>query len=136
MPVIVKLPRAKSDLVGIWDYIADDNEGHADAFVDRIDQKLLALASNPTMGRARDEFVKGLRSFPVGRYVIFYRPIPKDVEIVRVLHGSRDIDTLFPPEARVRFPRDRYCVANRINANPMDPGSPDNGLLWQCWGSP
>lgn len=99
MPVIVKLPRAKSDLVEIWGYIADDNEGRADAFVDMIGQKLLTLASNPTMGRARDELAEGLRSFPVGRYVIFYRPIPKGVEIVRVLHGSRDINTLFPPEA-------------------------------------
>jgi toxin ParE1/3/4 len=58
MPVIVKLPRAKSDLVEIWGYIADDNEDRADAFVDRIDQKLLTFASNPTMGRARQKASK------------------------------------------------------------------------------
>ncbi len=98
MPVIVKLHRAKSDLVEIWDYIADDSEARADAFVDMIDQKLQALASSPGMGRARDEIAEGLRSFPVGRYVIFYRPIPEGVEIVRVLHGSRDIDVLFQPD--------------------------------------
>ncbi|MFZ0929867.1 MAG: type II toxin-antitoxin system RelE/ParE family toxin [Syntrophobacteraceae bacterium] len=98
MPVIIKLPRAKSDLVEIWDYIADDSEARADAFVDMIDQKLLALASNPGMGRSRNELAERLRSFAVGRYVIFYRPIPEGVEIVRVLHGSRDIDALFHPD--------------------------------------
>ncbi|MGV8075350.1 MAG: type II toxin-antitoxin system RelE/ParE family toxin [Syntrophobacteraceae bacterium] len=95
MPVIIKLPSAKTDLVEIWDYIADDSEALADAFVDLIDKKLLMFASNPGMGRARDDLVEGLRSFAVGRYVIFYRPIPKGLEIVRVLHGSRDIDPLF-----------------------------------------
>jgi toxin ParE1/3/4 len=95
MPIIIKLPRAKSDLVEIWDYIADDSEARADAFVDMIDQKFLTLASNPGIGRPRDELAEDLRSFAVGRYVIFYRPIPEGVEIVRVLHGSRDIDVLF-----------------------------------------
>jgi toxin ParE1/3/4 len=63
-----------------------------------FEQKLLVLASSPAMGLGRDELAKGLRNFPVGRCVIFYRPIPKGVEIVRVLYGRRDIDELFPPE--------------------------------------
>lgn len=98
MSVIIKRPRARSDLVEIWQYIADDSEARADAFVDMIDQKLIALAANPVMGRARDELADGLRSFAVGRYVIFYRPLAEGVEIVRVLHGSRDIDALFQPD--------------------------------------
>ena len=47
------------------------------------------------MGRSREELVPKLRSFPVGNYVIFYQPISDGVEIVRVLHGSRDIESLF-----------------------------------------
>ena len=94
MPIIVKLPRAKTDLVEIWDYIADDSEARADAFIETIDQKFHALARRPNMGRLRDELAEGLRSFPVGRYVIFYRPIPEGVEIVRVLHGARDLDSI------------------------------------------
>ena len=53
------------------------------------------LASHPNLGRSRDELAEGLRSFPVGRYVIFYRAIPEGVEIVRVLHGSRDLNAIF-----------------------------------------
>jgi toxin ParE1/3/4 len=98
MPVIIKRPRAQSDLAEIWDYIADDSEAQADAFVETIDQKFKALAVRPTMGRLRDKIEKALRSFPVGRYVIFYRPIPEGVEIIRVLHGARDIDAIFDPD--------------------------------------
>jgi toxin ParE1/3/4 len=95
MRVIVKLPRAKSDLVEIWDYIADDSEARADTFIETVDQKFNALVGRPNMGRHRDELADGLRSFPVGRYVVFYRPIPKGIEIVRVLHGARDLDAIF-----------------------------------------
>jgi toxin ParE1/3/4 len=95
MPIIIKRPRARSDLSEIWDYIAEDNDTRADAFVDLIDQKFQALASHPHLGRSRDELEEGLRSFPIGKYVIFYRGIPAGVEIVRVLHGSRDLDAMF-----------------------------------------
>ena len=97
MPDVIKLSRAKSDLIEIWNYIADDSEARADAFIDMIDQKLLALALNPDMGRAREELAEGVRSFPAGRYVIFYRVISNGIEIVRVLHGARDTAALFHP---------------------------------------
>jgi len=47
------------------------------------------------MGRNRDELYPGLKSFPVGKYIIFYLPISDGLEIVRILHGMRDIDTFF-----------------------------------------
>jgi toxin ParE1/3/4 len=95
MPVISKRPRAKIDLIEIWDYIADDSEARADAFIDRIDQKFRTLAQRPLIGRLRDELAADLRSFPVGRYVIYYRPLPNGVEIVRVLHSARDLNADF-----------------------------------------
>jgi plasmid stabilization system protein ParE len=36
MPLIIKLSRAKADLAKIWDYIADDSEAQADAFIDTL----------------------------------------------------------------------------------------------------
>jgi len=94
MPLIIKRPRARGDLTEIWNYIAADNETRADAFVDLIDQKFQALSNHPNLGRSRDELEEGLRSFPVGNYVIFYRAIPAGVEIIRVLHGSRDLNAI------------------------------------------
>ncbi len=95
MPVIVKRPKALSDLAQIWDYIADDSEERADAFIATIDAKFQTLSQHPAMGRRREELAPALRSFPVGRHLIFYVALTNGVDIVRVLHGSRDIAILF-----------------------------------------
>jgi toxin ParE1/3/4 len=47
------------------------------------------------MGRSRPELAAGVHSFPVARYVVFYRPASAGVEVVRVLHGARDIGATF-----------------------------------------
>lgn len=95
MSIITKRPRAVSDLADIWDYIADDSEERADAFIETIDGKLKTLAGSPKIGRTRDELMKGIRSWSIGRYVVFYFPLENGVEIIRVLHGSRDIASVF-----------------------------------------
>ena len=40
---------------------------------------------------ARDEILLGLRSTPVGKYVLFYRLRGEVVEVLRILHGRRDL---------------------------------------------
>jgi toxin ParE1/3/4 len=55
----------------------------------------LALADFPQIGTRRDELKAGLRSQPVGNYLIFYFPLEDGIDIVRVLHGSRDVDAIF-----------------------------------------
>ncbi len=98
MPTVVVRPRALQDLAEIWAYIAGDSVEHADAFTALIDRKFQALARRPVMGRGRPELVTDLRSFVVGRYVIFYVPLSNGVEIVRVLHGARDLDAILVDE--------------------------------------
>ena len=95
MPRILKRPRAKADLAEIWGYIAEDSEDRADAFIDVIDKKLSTLAENPGIGKARNELGEGVRSFPVGRYILFYRAIPEGIDVIRVLHGARDLNAVF-----------------------------------------
>ena len=98
MPVIRKRPRALDDLSEIWDYIADDNVAQADRFIEHIDAELRTLATQPLMGRAREELTPNLRSLPIGRYVIFYEALPDGIVIVRVLHSARDVEAQFENE--------------------------------------
>jgi toxin ParE1/3/4 len=86
---------ARSDLDEIWFYIAQDNVDAADKFIRVIVSRFPKLAAMPQLGRQREELSPRLRSFPVGRYVIFYRPMEKGIEIARVLHGARDFPPLF-----------------------------------------
>ena len=95
MPSVVLRPQAAADLAEIWSYIGEDSPAHADAFIDRIDSEFGLLAKNPKMGRTRPELAKDVRSFPVGNYVIFYVPRRRGIEVVRVLHGSRDLESIF-----------------------------------------
>ena len=91
MPIIIKRPLVFEDIV-------EDSENRADAFIDSIDRKLHELADSPHIGRSRTELLAGLSSFPFGRYIIFYLIVPGGIEIVRVLHGARDIDPQFNPQ--------------------------------------
>ena len=86
---------ARTDLDEIWFYIAQDNVGAADKFIHAIVSRFPKLAAMPQLGRRREELSSRLRSFPVGRYVIFYRPMENGIEIARVLHGARDFPPLF-----------------------------------------
>ena len=98
MPRVTRRPLAEADVLEIWDYIADDGIAAADRWVDRLDKQFRVLAMQPMMGRARDELAPGVRSFPFGRHVVFYLPLDGGIDVVRVLHGARDIDAAFNPD--------------------------------------
>lgn len=49
------------------------------------------LRDNPLAGRARPELATKLRSFPVGNYVLFYRPLADGIDLTRVLSSYQDI---------------------------------------------
>jgi toxin ParE1/3/4 len=91
-------PQATDDLDDIWYYVAQKSGGIevANRLVDSITERFFLLASHPYLGRPRDhDFGAGLRSFPVGEYVVVYRINVEDVLILRVAHGRRDIAALF-----------------------------------------
>jgi toxin ParE1/3/4 len=86
---------AVADLVDIWTYIAEGSSERADSFVDKIYDTCTSLTENPMMGRDRGELVEGIRSLPVGRYLIFYRLVDRTLQVVRILSGYRDLDAMF-----------------------------------------
>ena len=63
----------------------------ADRLIDHLEATLNVIASAPDMGRIVGELAPDLRSFPIGSYLIFYRPIEDGIPLIRVLHGARDI---------------------------------------------
>ena len=95
MPEIRITHLAKSDLLEIWSYIAEDSMSAADKFLDTIEQKCRLISHAPKVGRLRDELAPDVRSFPADRYIIYYRPSDQGIEVIRVLSASRDIDALW-----------------------------------------
>jgi toxin ParE1/3/4 len=95
MSRILRSSRAEGDLYEIWDYIAHDNTAAASKLLRTIGAKFEMLLKNPLMGQDRSELAPQMRSFSVGHYVIYYRPFSNGIEIIRVLHGARDVDSIF-----------------------------------------
>ncbi len=92
---VTRRPQAAEDILDIWDFIAEDSVDAADRWLDRMDSLLQLTATQPLMGRARPELDAGLRSLPLGRYVVFYAPTADGIDVVRVLHSARDIEAQF-----------------------------------------
>lgn len=84
------------DIEQIADYIAREvGLTGAERFLSRLDDKFAQIAQFPNLGRQRNEILPRLRSLPMDRYLILYIPIERDVDILRVVSGYRDLPTLF-----------------------------------------
>ncbi|MCW5725783.1 MAG: type II toxin-antitoxin system RelE/ParE family toxin [Maricaulaceae bacterium] len=88
---VVFSDRADADIEECGAYIAADNLEAGLAFAERIHETAARLAQFPEAGRERPELGPGLRSFPAGNYLIFYRMQADHIIVARVLHGMRDI---------------------------------------------
>lgn len=94
---VVQRARARQDILDLVAYIAADNPRAAAAFYDAYERTLTGLERMPEKGRPYRSKEPGLRSvcaISVGRfrrYLIFYRRTGDQVEVLRVLHGARDI---------------------------------------------
>jgi toxin ParE1/3/4 len=91
---------ARRDLSEIFRHIAKDNLPAADRLRDKFYDQFFCLARNPQLGQLRPELAEDLRRVSVGNYVSFTRPRVGFVEIVRVIHGARDVDAIFPGEGQ------------------------------------
>ena len=97
MAWIERSPRAKADILIAARYIAEQSQSRATAkrWIDTISDKLKLLGRQPHAGEIRPDLGHNVRAFPVGNYIIFYRPSEQGIEVLRVLHGSRDIPEVF-----------------------------------------
>jgi len=86
---------AAEDLKGIWEYISCGNEDAATHLIKDIKDSFILLRKNPLLGREQYKYLVGLRSFVAKNYFIFYLPLKNGIEVLRVLHSSRDIEKIF-----------------------------------------
>ena len=91
----VRTTQADNDFFEIWASIAEDDSSAADRMADRLAEAGSTLAQWPYIGPTRDDYRPGLRYFSVTPYLLFYRIVSNGVEIVRIVHGARDLAGLF-----------------------------------------
>jgi toxin ParE1/3/4 len=98
---IVVSPEARLDQINIADYLgAQVGSDLSERFLLTIEEAFETLSLFPNAGASRSygqsQFA-ALRMFRVRRfpYLIFYRPIDTQVQIVRIIHGAQDIENIF-----------------------------------------
>ena len=86
--------KAKSDLKDIARFTQKRwGRDQRNKYLKDLDACFFRLAGNPSLGRECSEIRAGLHKFPAGNHVIYFRSISKSqVEIVRILHESMDVD--------------------------------------------
>ena len=98
-------PRAKEDIIEQALHIAEDNPDAADGFLDAVEQALGVLADMPEIGAPRafdNPALQGMRMWPLKgfeKHLLFYRPIENGIEVIRILHAARDIQSIFDDDA-------------------------------------
>jgi toxin ParE1/3/4 len=98
---IVRRRAAIEDLADqtAW-YIVHASQAVADRFVEAVERALQALLDTPGIGAPRpraNPALRDLRMHPVRGFeshLIFYRPLTDGIELIRVLHGARDIEAV------------------------------------------
>ncbi len=95
MHLIVRSEQADRDLYSIWRFIAEDNVSAADRHIDLFIERFSLLARNPYLGAACSELQTDLRFLVVGNYVVYYTVGEQSIAIARVLHGARDVASIF-----------------------------------------
>jgi len=97
-------PLAEQDLESIGDYIAQDNPVRAVSFTEELYQQCLLIAESPVIYKERPEPGQSVRTCAYGRYLIVFRVLDTEVRVERLLHGSRDIITMFSEQETPKSP--------------------------------
>ena len=91
----VLTPTADQDLNEIWDYIASDNIEAADRVINALEAAFRRLADRPKLGHYREDLADKRHRFDsVYSYLIVYRWEERPLQIIRVIHGARDLPSL------------------------------------------
>jgi toxin ParE1/3/4 len=88
---------AEADFEDIFDYIAVDGPQAAVRYVRMLRKTALGLGHFPRKYAVREDLPGELRAVPTGSHLIVYRIAKNRVEILRVVHGARDLPKLFGP---------------------------------------
>ena len=93
-------PRAQADLDDTAEYLGQDNPAVASRFLAATEEAFQQLLATPGLGRVREYLnpkLTGLCSWRIRgfeKWLAFYRSTDDGIDVVRILHGARDLGPL------------------------------------------
>jgi toxin ParE1/3/4 len=96
MKAYVLSAEAQRDVIGIRSYVAERSGFNpARSLIQDFTRAFRFVARNPGSGHVRTDLTHlSVKFWPVHSYVIIYDPSSRPVEILRVLHGMRDLESI------------------------------------------
>ena len=95
MKHVIFSPDALADLEDVADFIARDNPGRALTFIEELERKARAVVRAPKAYPPRPSLGPDLRLAVHRKYNIYFRVAEHGIDIVRVLHSARDVESIF-----------------------------------------
>ena len=95
MARVTRSEQAQQDLETILEYLESQSAQAADRFATKFALTCNLHAKHSEIGASAADYAPTLRHFTVWSHAIFYRPIEDGIEVIRIIHGSRDIPKLF-----------------------------------------
>ena len=101
VPGVLGTPASQTDVMDIAAYLGRNNREVIPRFYESLAQTLTELSQFPNLGSPQffsNPQLHGIRQWPIQNfknYLVIYRPFASDngLEVLRVLHGARDIKT-------------------------------------------
>lgn len=88
-------PAAADDLDELLAFVARDSASRAEIVAGRLRVAIHRAARHPLLGHVHSSIDDpALRVWVAAPYVIVYRHASRPIEIVRILHGARDVGTI------------------------------------------
>jgi toxin ParE1/3/4 len=102
VPRVLKRRAAKRDLTAQWVWYAENASVEiAERFIAAAEQAIDLLCVQPESGIpviVRKAELRGVRRFPLSggfeKHVLFYFPLKDGIDLIRVVHGSRNLNRL------------------------------------------
>ena len=93
MPSFTLTKKANADMLAIGRYTIEKwGKAQCAKYLKQLDSTFFELAESPDIGRKCDDIRSGYYKYGVGKHLVFYRKVSRGIEIVRILHGSMDIE--------------------------------------------
>lgn len=99
-PAFLLTPDAAADLSEIVEFVQADSTANAMRLIDEFERAFHLIARRRRIGHRRDDLAdETLRVFPLHSFLIIYRPETSPVQVIRKLHGARDLNAFFTSRA-------------------------------------
>jgi len=104
MHTIIIAPPARADINRHYEYLYELNPDSALKFFDATRTTIAAIARNPEIGRnypIDNPRLQDLRKWQVSgfnKYLIFYRIQKTAIEILRIIHGTQNLERILNEE--------------------------------------